>query len=177
MPNSTIIRQALPDDAALVASMGTRTFVDSFGGSNRPEDIDEYVAVHFSMDQVSVELRDPATTFLLLFEHGAAIGYAKLVAGETPSTIRGPAPVELARIYLERDAIGKGHGAKLLHACLDTAGRKGFETIWLGVWDHNDRAIRFYERMDFRRAGELTFILGRQRQTDFVMERPVVRES
>jgi GNAT superfamily N-acetyltransferase len=177
MPNFTIIRQASPDNAALVASMGARTFVDSFGGSNRPEDIDDYVAEHFSPAQVAVELQDPAATFLLLFEDEAAIGYAKVVAGETPPTIRGPDPVELARIYLERDAIGKGHGAKLLQAYLDAAERGGFKTIWLGVWEYNDRAIRSYERWGFRRMGELTFVLGSQRQTDFVMERPVVLES
>ena len=177
MPKSTIIRRASPDDAALLASMGQRTFVDSFGPFNPPADIDAYVATHFSAAQAAAELRDPAVTILLLFEDESAIGYAKLLAGETPPTVHGPAPVELARIYLEQHAIGKGHGSGLLQACLDAASRDGFETIWLGVWQHNERAIRFYERWGFRRVGELTFILGSQRQTDFVMERPVVLES
>ena len=123
------------------------------------------------------ELQDPAGTFMLMFEDEAAIGYAKLLAGETPSAVRGPAPVELVRIYLERDAIGKGYGSKLLRACLGTAGRGGFETIWLGVWEQNDRAIQFYESWGFRRVGEQTFLLGSRRQTDFVMARPVDLES
>ena len=114
---------------------------------------------------------------MLMFEDEAAIGYAKLLAGETPSAVRGPAPVELVRIYLERDAIGKGYGSKLLRACLGTAGRGGFETIWLGVWEQNDRAIQFYESWGFRRVGEQTFLLGSRRQTDFVMARPVDLES
>jgi ribosomal protein S18 acetylase RimI-like enzyme len=151
--------------------------MDSFGHSNPPEDIDEYIATHFSIAQIATELQDPAATYLLLFEDEVAIGYAKVLAGEAPPTIRGPAPVELVRIYLEQDVTGKGHGAKLLQACLDTIGRKGFETIWLGVWERNDRAIRFYEKWGFRRVGELTFVLGSQRQTDFVMERPVVPGS
>ena len=65
MPKSTIIRRASLDDDALLASMGARTFVDSFGPFNPPEDIDAYVATHFSVAQTAAELRDPAVTFLL----------------------------------------------------------------------------------------------------------------
>jgi len=62
-------------------------------------------------------------------------------------------------------------GASLLRACLDEARRAGHRTIWLGVWERNERARAFYRKWDFREAGTQIFQLGSDAQTDVVMER------
>ncbi|MHC4791202.1 MAG: GNAT family N-acetyltransferase [Planctomycetota bacterium] len=60
-----------------------------------------------------------------------------------------------------------------MKSCLEAARIDGHQTIWLGVWEKNAQAIRFYEKWDFKKVGTKEFILGSDRQIDDVMERPV----
>ena len=165
------IRHSGPADAALLAELGARTFNETFAADNRPEDMAAYLASAFSVEQTERELSDPRSTWLVAEIDGTAAGYAKLHAGESPECVRGPNPIELARIYAARDWLGRGVGASLLRACLDEARRGGHRTIWLGVWERNERARAFYRKWDFRDAGTQIFQLGSDAQTDVVMER------
>lgn len=171
MQTNLTFRQAGENDAQLLAEMGERTFRNAFGDLNQPEDMDDYVAKSFSFAQIDSELQDPRSIFLLAYEDGNPVGYARLLAGEAPAAVRGERPVELVRIYVESALTGRGYGKLLLHECQRTAKEAGHETIWLGVWEKNVGAIRFYERWGFRKVGEQVFVLGTDVQTDWVMER------
>jgi ribosomal protein S18 acetylase RimI-like enzyme len=48
---------------------------------------------------------------------------------------------------------------------------RGSDAVWLGVWEHNPRAISFYRKFGFVEAGEQTFHPGRDPQRDIVMVR------
>ena len=168
-----IIRRATQEDAGIIADLGARTFEASFGPQNRPEDMQAYLAVNFSMGRIKTEINDPASMFLLALEEDEAIGYAMLRASRSPDAVTGPSPVELVRIYVEQEVIGKGYGSALMEACLRTAEGNGYRTIWLGVWERNERAIGFYERWEFTKVGVKVFILGSDIQWDFIMARPV----
>ena len=104
---------------------------------------------------------------------GAAAGYAKLHAGEPDESIGGVEPIELVRLYVSHAWLGSGVGASLMQACLDEAGRAGYKTIWLGVWERNARAQAFYRKWDFRAVGQHVFQLGSDAQTDVLMERTI----
>jgi ribosomal protein S18 acetylase RimI-like enzyme len=163
----------LSEDVDLIAALGARTFAESFGADNRPEDMTRYIASNFSTLQIERELVDAASIFLLLFEDGQPVGYAKLGHSKPPDCVTGPKPLELVRIYVEQQVIGLGFGSTLMRACLEESGRAGYRTIWLGVWEHNKRAIKFYEKWGFAKVGTRAFVLGDDVQTDFVLARPV----
>ena len=173
MDDKMVIRYATEEDATLLANLGARTFRDSFGHLNHPEDIERYIASNFSPSQIKMELRDPASTFIIQFEGENAIGYVKLSSQKNSTHVTGSAPIELVRIYVIKDAIGKGYGSALMRACIEEAKKTGHETIWLGVWEKNDRAIQFYQRWGFSVVGRQKFLLGNDIQNDLVMERPV----
>ncbi len=40
--------------------------------------------------------------------------------------------------------------------------------IWLGVWDRNLQARKFYERCGYKKIGMESFILGSDKQKDTV---------
>ena len=101
------------------------------------------------------------------------IGYARLFDSAKPEAVSGSAPVELNRIYVDQTDTGKGYGSVLMEACLDTVDRAGYQTIWLGVWEKNVRAIAFYEKWGFRAVGSQRFVLGSDVQRDVLMDRPV----
>jgi GNAT superfamily N-acetyltransferase len=137
------IRQATLTDSGLIAKMGAQTFRDAFGTMNDPENLEEYVKSNFSREQIASELADSNSIFLLSFENDRTIGYAKLKSGKVPGCVSGLNPIELVRIYVVNDAIGKGRGSALLKACLGEASKRGYATIWLGVWEHNESARGF----------------------------------
>lgn len=165
------IRQATVEDAGLLSELGARTFAETFAADNTPEDLAAYTAASFSVAQMTTELEHPASIFLIAELNGSAAGYAKLHSGEPEKCIEGANPIELNRIYVSSDWLGRGVGEQLMRACLDEARRTGHETIWLGVWERNERAQAFYRKWNFRTVGEHMFRLGSDLQRDLLMER------
>ncbi|HVG28489.1 MAG TPA: GNAT family N-acetyltransferase [Pyrinomonadaceae bacterium] len=171
---NTSIRRATADDAGLLAQLGARTFFDTFADSTKPDDMAAYLSEAFGEGLQSAELADAASTFFVAETDGAASGYAKLHAGEVEACVAGLKPVELARLYVLREWLGRGVGEALMRACVEEARRAGHLTMWLGVWEHNARALAFYRRWGFHVVGEHVFRVGSDPQTDLIMERALV---
>lgn len=169
------IRTATMADAGTLTALAERTFRDTFSADNADSDIDAYVRDELSLDRLLAEMADDANTFLLAIVDGVqqAAGYAKLRSGTPVPCFDGPDPAELERLYVDRQIIGNGVGAALMQAVLDTARSAGHQTLWLGVWERNARAIAFYERWGFETVGEHVFQLGSDAQRDRVMQRRV----
>ena len=165
------IRRAGPEDAGLLAELGARTFSETFSADNSPEDMAAYLAATFNRSRQTAELNDVASTFFIAEVGGLAAGYAQLHAGEPAEGVEGPEPVELVRLYVSREWLGRGVGEALMRACVDEARRAGHGTIWLGVWERNGRAQAFYRKWNFRAVGEHVFRLGSDPQRDILMER------
>lgn len=163
------IRPATPADAEALAEFGERTFRDAFAADNRPDDVESYVAATYSVERQRADLADPLRTTLVVESGGRLVAYAQLRAGPPPSCVTGPSPLELLRFYVERASHGRGVARTLMDAVRSAARAGGAETLWLGVWERNARAIAFYAKCGFRDAGSQPFILGSDRQTDRVM--------
>jgi ribosomal protein S18 acetylase RimI-like enzyme len=58
-----------------------------------------------------------------------------------------------------------------MQACFNHARQAGHETIFLGVWDKNDRAIAFYRKCGFDVVGSHAFQMGDETQNDLLMEK------
>ena len=165
------IRRAAPEDIGLVVDLGSRTFSAAFADDNTVEDMAEYLAANFNHERVAGELADQDSAFFIAEVEGAAAGYAKLKKGELPSCVTDDRTIELERIYTLPEHFGKGVGEALMRRCLEEARGLGFRTVWLGVWERNDRARAFYRKFGFRDVGDKIFQLGNDPQHDKVMER------
>ncbi len=132
-----------------------------------------YLSSSFSAALQAAELADINTKFLIAEIDKAAVGYAKLQPNAAPPCVRGSNPIELCRLYVSQTVIGSGVGAALIEACINEAQMEGYETMWLGVWERNERAQKFYERWGFQVAGEQNFQLGSDAQKDLVMYRDI----
>ncbi|MGH7717283.1 MAG: GNAT family N-acetyltransferase [Gemmatimonadaceae bacterium] len=165
------IRVASVADAPLLAELAARTFVETFAAENRAEDMTLHVARRYGVEIQGRELADPALTYLIAEVDGAVAGYALVRAGPAPPCVTGPAPVEIWRFYVDRPWHGSGVAQALMTACESEARRRGGRTLWLGVWERNARARRFYEKSGFRDVGAKPFLLGTDAQTDRIMAR------
>ena len=164
------IRVATPADAPLLAAFGRRLFEETFAAHNTPEDMALYLAEAFGEAKQRAELLEPGSTWWIAEDSsGAPAGYVRLRMGATHPSVQASRPAELGRLYADRAHHGRGIGAALLARCSDEARRQGADVLWLGVWEHNVRAIAFYEKNGFRVVGEQEFTLGRDVQRDLVM--------
>lgn len=171
MPPATLdIRRAIPGDVDRLAELARRAFIAAFGEYNTAENMAQYVDKAFSREQLLAELEDNTNTFIWAEQTGIPAGYAKLRRGALRTCICAPKPVELERMYAEVDKIGAGVGKTLLHTAIKIAQSEGYQTMWLGVWEFNERAIEFYNRQGFEAVGEQDFMLGQDRQTDLIMQ-------
>ncbi|MGI9295880.1 MAG: GNAT family N-acetyltransferase [Pseudomonadales bacterium] len=177
MVKQITIRRATAEDIPTLADFAASTFRDTFEADNHPADIDNYLRDSFSAKRVQEEFDDANSTFLIAYleDDDLPAGYAKLSKATQHSEVPNRKAMEIERLYAAKIAIGHGVGAALMRACLEEAEAFGSEAIWLGVWEQNVRAIRFYQRWEFETVGERQFKLGSDLQNDLVMSRNLSR--
>jgi ribosomal protein S18 acetylase RimI-like enzyme len=168
-PDVYTIRLATIDDATVLAEIGIKTFRDTFADDNTEANMSAYLNKTFVPDQITQEISDPHSTFILAYHGTQIVGYAKLRKYEKSSEGRGN--MEIERLYASKDYIGKKVGKTLMLACLNRALASGYKTVWLGVWERNRKAIAFYESWGFKITGSHPFLLGDDVQTDLIMEK------
>ena len=173
LTSSIAIRRATPADAGRLSAFASAAFVDTFGAHNRPEDMQAYLAESFGEAVQRSELEDPEVTVLLAEDGKELAGYAMLRDGDVATAVDSSSALEIARLYAGKQWIGAGIGALLMRSCLNEARFLGKDTIWLGVWERNARAIAFYRRWGFVDVGSQSFQLGGDLQSDRVMARQV----
>lgn len=163
------IRRINNADTNLIASLSRQTFYDTFHSQNTEEDMQLFLEENFNSHTVRLEINDPENTFLIAENGGVPVGYAKLSEKTGMPKMVGKKAMEICRIYALKDHIGQGVGSSLMHKCIEIAKEKEKQVIWLGVWEHNERAIKFYESKGFTKFGEHEFILGNDAQNDWLM--------
>ncbi len=167
------IRRAQRADALLLARLAERTFREAFAAVNTPEDMELHCRTTYGEAIQAAEIADPDKVTLLCEVDAAAVGYAQVRWGRTPAFVVARAPGEIQRIYLRADCHGKGVARDLMDACLREIAARGCDVAWLGVWEHNPRAIAFYRKYGFVEVGEHRFLLGNDLQRDVVLARPL----
>ena len=164
-----IIRVATPADAAKLAAISLKTFVDTFAPHNTAADMESYTSEAFGEEKQRREIETEGVVTLLGEENGDVIAYAQIRS--TPGAPDGD--VELARFYVDQPHHGRGIAPMLMDAVESHARALGGTRVWLGVWEHNLRAIAFYRKRGFVQCGAHPFILGTDVQTDWLMNRPL----
>jgi diamine N-acetyltransferase len=176
-PAGLRIRRGALADAPLLSALGAETFTTSFASQNTPENLAKHLAKAFGKGVQERELADPAVTYLIAEMNGRTAGYAQVRLSEAPACITGPSPIEVLRFYVVHDFHGTGVAQALMDACAADARKRRGRTLWLGVWDQNPRAIRFYTKWGFQDVGGQTFMLGDDPQQDRVLSRSLDEQT
>lgn len=156
--------------ASVLTALGRRLFADTFSSANEASNMDAYLDESYTTELQLKELNDPAMWSFMAFDGKNPIGFAQSrQKKEVYDFIGDENAIELQRIYVDKNYAGKGVGKKLIDACIHKARDLNKQTIWLGVWEHNPTAIKFYERQGFYKVGTHIFKLGDQEDTDNIM--------
>lgn len=167
------ITPATPGDVPLLTSMGRVTFEQTFARDNTASDMQLYLMQNFNEDQISQEILDPLSYFILAYVDEEPAGYAKMKENVLPPGVSSAKAMEIERIYARQEYLGKKIGKALMEYCIGHAAQNGYEVIWLGVWENNHRAIEFYEKWGFTVFGSHLFMLGTDAQTDLLMSKRI----
>ena len=152
-------------------TISRETFTDTFGSANDSQTLTQYLDSAYSALQLRSELNNADSTFWSITVDGVWAGYLKLNIGQAQSENFGDAALEIERIYVRRRFKRQGLGTKLYQLALNQAEQLGKTRIILGVWEHNEPAQKFYQRLGFHQIGAHTFQLGTDAQTDYIMEK------
>jgi len=166
------IRRATAADALPLSELAARTYVDTFGDSTAPDDLAAYLAEAYGVAQQTAEIASPDEVTLLASLGDELVGYAQVRRGVAPSCVAEERAIEIHRFYLVRAVHGRGFAVELMRAARAAARDFGALHVWLGVWEHNTRAFAFYTKQGFRRVGSHDFVVGTDRQTDWVLVGP-----
>lgn len=165
------IRRATPADAALLADLGARTFIETFGHLYPPEHLRRFLDDSYSVQAQARVLGDADCAVWLLERDGVAVGHALAGLCGLPHAEVAAGDGELKRLYVLREAQNGGWGGRLFQVVLDWLLRDGPRTLWIGVWSQNQGAQRFYARHGFVHVGDYEFVVGDTRDHEFILRR------
>ena len=132
------------------------TYYDTFKESIvNPQDMEDFLRDAYSIETLSQELENPESDFFFLYQEDRLVGYLKLNVGAA-QTEQGVADntLEIQRIYVRPSEKRQGFGTVLMDFAMQHAKEAGYDSVWLGVWEHNDAAQAFYKEHGFVRVGE-----------------------
>jgi ribosomal protein S18 acetylase RimI-like enzyme len=168
------ITKVKPSDLTTLINISKQTFYDAFLNLNDPVDIEAYASSAFNSDKILAELKNSFSAFYFAMLDKQAVGYIKINYSSAQTEFRHENAVEIERIYVIAEQQGNKIGNQLLDFAINLANESKLVYIWLGVWDKNVNAIRFYERNGFIIFDSHPFTLGTDLQTDLLMKRELL---
>jgi len=169
-----ITHQITLKEITMLQNIGKQTFFETFSDTNTADDMNKYLNDNFSPDQLTKELNNPHSAFYFATINNETVGYLKVnwskAQTEQHDDEHGKRALEVERIYVLQQYHGKKIGQILYDKALEIAQQKNSNYLWLGVWEHNHRAIRFYEKNGFIAFDKHIFTVGTDEQTDIMMK-------
>ena len=147
------------------------TFAETFSDSTSEEDMKKFLDESYSAEKLSAELANPESVIYIAYQNGVPLGYLKLNIGNAQTEKCLDNALEIQRIYILKSAKGQGIGSAFMQIAENFASEKKLSTIWLGVWEHNEPAKKFYKSKGYEKFSQHTFVLGNDLQTDFLLKK------
>jgi len=170
---TTSIKPVTQQDLPQLQAISRETFRDTFDANTPAADMDQFLDEAYSEAQLTTELHTEGSYFYFIYQDQQLAGYLKLNIGAAQSEPMGDDTLELGRIYILPAFKRQGLGKQLFDFALQQAKAAGKTTMWLGVWEHNEPAQKFYAKLGFTQFSEHIFQVGADKQRDLLMRKPL----
>ncbi|MDR2919981.1 MAG: GNAT family N-acetyltransferase [Tannerella sp.] len=168
------IKRVTLNDIIQLQEISRRTFSETFAAVNTSENMAKYLEEGLSSAKLTAELNDKGSEFYFAMLDNRVIGYLKLNSGQSQTELKDDKALEIERIYVLHEFLGKRIGQMLYEQAIQIAQRINAGYIWLGVWEENHRAMNFYKKNGFVEFDKHIFKLGDDEQTDIMMKLALV---
>ena len=164
------IRKINIDDLETLRYLSIQTFKETFEEVNTEENMQKYLLENLSIEKLKTELENVNSEFYFAENNDEILGYLKLNFKDAQTEKVEENYFEIERIYVLKAFLGQKIGQILFDKAIEIGREKNLEYVWLGVWEENHRAIRFYGKNGFEIFGKHDFVLGEDVQTDLLMK-------
>ena len=164
------IRKINIDDLEALRNLSIQTFMETFEEVNTEEDMQKYLDENLSIEKLKTELENVNSEFYFAENNDEILGYLKLNFKDAQTEKLEENHFEIERIYVLKAFLGQKIGQILFDKAIEIGREKNLEYVWLGVWEENHRAIKFYGKNGFEIFGKHDFVLGEDVQTDLLMK-------
>ncbi|BCN29735.1 GNAT family N-acetyltransferase [Anaeromicropila herbilytica] len=169
MDNLTI-KECSIEHIEKIKVIGERTFYETFSDENATEDMESYLKENFSYEQLESEVNNQGSRFYIVEHNNNVVAYMKANFDTAQTEIGHDNSLEVQRIYILKEYKGKHIGKRLMEKAIELAKSNDLKYMWLGVWENNINAIKFYEKQGFEIFDSHIFKLGDDEQTDYLMK-------
>lgn len=162
------IRRIVLEDAPALAEISRQTFYDTFTGTCTEADMQVFLKDYYNLQQVQTELSNGDDFYFFALLNGAPVGFIRFMEDYTNlPLVKQWKALELKRLYVVKEYHGKGIAQKLMDFFIDFAEQNKYQLVWLGVWENNLKAQKFYAKYGFVNSGHThNFPIGSTPQTD-----------
>lgn len=167
----TLFRQCTIDDLDILQPFSRQRYFETFADLNTPDNMTAYLDEAFALEKLHAELSDANADFYFLYWDGRLAGYLKLNEALAQTDLHDEQSLEIERIYVSKEFQGEGLGRYLMDQAISIAIQRKKKYVWLGVWEKNEKALRFYKRNGFYQIGTHSFVMGDDEQTDYIMRK------
>ncbi len=145
------------------------TFIAAFEKDNDPADFNRYINSAFHIEQMEAQLNHRDSNFYFVYSDKELIGYFKVNQKDAQTDLHDGNAMELERIYVIDTYQNRGIGAWMLEQIVNLGRSFGVDYVWLGVWEQNTAAIKFYQKHGFNKFGTHPYLIGSDKQTDWLL--------
>jgi ribosomal protein S18 acetylase RimI-like enzyme len=163
------IRKVVPADLKTLQEISRTTFKATFDPFTEPKDMAKFLAEGYADEKLLAEINDPDSQFFFLMVGQEVAGYLKVNEGAAQTEQLRPNSLEVERIYLRAKFQHKGLGLVLIKLAEKIARQKGKDYMWMGVYEHNLNAQKFYARDGFQRVSQHVYQVGTDQQIDYLL--------
>ena len=168
--NTVEISITKPSEINALQKISKDTFIETFSNQNSEENMKKYLDENLSIHQLTIEIMNSESSFYFARMDGKIIGYLKINFRLAQTDFKEDDSIEIERIYILEEFHGQNVGQNLLNKAIEISKENNAKSVWLGVWEKNYKAIRFYLKNGFVEFGNHPFILGDDIQTDILMK-------
>jgi ribosomal protein S18 acetylase RimI-like enzyme len=161
------------NDLDTLLKISKDTFFETFAKDNSIEDTEKYLKTHLNINKLKQELQNKNSKFYFCYHQSEVVGYLKVNINEAQTEPLLPDALEIERIYILNKFHGHGLGYLLMNKSIQIAKDLSIKEIWLGVWEHNIKALKFYNKLGFNQFSQHVFKLGEDEQIDLLLKKTI----
>ncbi|MCG6200048.1 GNAT family N-acetyltransferase [Psychromonas antarctica] len=161
----------------LLRDISIETYRDTFTDSNSDALMQQYLDTALTREKLQMEFHHPGSQFYFIYSAGQVAGFLKVNEASAQITTNVANALEVERFYIRKTFLRKGLGKELMGFACELAQQAKKESLYLGVWEGNFRALHFYKRMGFEKVGSHLFDMGGEMQTDWVLKKEIKEQK
>lgn len=167
---NTVIAAPSVEDADELAYVGAISFLESHQTSASPEDISTYIRNNYTSEKFVADITNSQVRMLVARVDGKIAGYSKIIPDTIHEAIHAERSCKMERLYVLGEFLHLRIGQLLFDENVKIANTLQQSGLWLNVWTGNARAIRFYQKQGFEKAGDTYFRISATHQNpNFLM--------